>query len=259
MNVLLFVFSILMLMAILTTARLNSFLDFYEVRSQYRHYMSVTERSFLQKRADDLYQNQNRSKSSNEDGEGSAISKLRFSFFPPSDIDSTGDHRQRREIVVRLIDRLIEGETLYGEMILRRLEEAALEIDFSTIGKLETVRDLADIPSLFDAELGEIWCRLLAGSLGDYINVKQSDKMKSNQVRLYLAKRELLEAIFVDKPGLVEQIMETRWDIFKNYPKDDDGGLHREASELRLETLVSRTQYASLLDTKVSRTRPSQD
>jgi hypothetical protein len=262
MNILIFVFSLLMMLTILTTSRLNSYLDFMVVRKEYLTYIQASERQFLKKRAQDLYGNQNRSSKRNgkESTPKTLNSRLDFSLFLRPDRDQDAKYETLYRVAVNLFNSLVpEERAVTGEQILNQLidsSEKSLKED-EQLKKMELAVAESD-------PMRHEFCRLLAGfydgnePLAKYVTVERAAK-----ISVYLAREKLLRAIFDEESvhnekSIVREIIDKRTEIASTYrqKENQDDPDFKERAKQDLKDIVGEHAMAEYLNFSVSSTRP---
>ncbi len=247
MNILLFVFSMLAVLSILTTARLQSYLDSSEVRHHYLQYMQEMERAQILKRAHKLY-NENTVSTYAKSGGHKLNGKLDFSLFLTPSRNENEQYILFYRVAVNLFNLLLE-ESGMGESILIALtdsvEEEIKSLDAFTKFELNLSQD---------DPLSHVFCRLKAGfyegtePLSRYISFGK----RESKLSIYLATPVLLHAIF-DDDYAVAQILDEREEIYLNFQDDQD---YRLLSAERLKSLVSSHPMYHYFDFDISGTDP---
>lgn len=281
MTVLPFVMTMLMLLSIMTYARIESYRDLAGLKAQFEWFMQTNERRYNNNVNDDKYTMQNASKNKKGDDSGAkqkeeekACSRIPFYLFlNKQQRESKHEiYDQHTNLAKLLMHRLysdapfyLEAEEKYPDFldaILTHLMKAAEKLP-----KGQTITSSADLASidLGDQPLNDIFYRMLKGtpdidlqdeaetypSLIDYVTVKNKTK-----VRVFLAPHEILMTIY-DNPELVKEIQETRQDLYK---KVKDESLTKEQASAELEKQFGNKQQhgisENILDFKVTKTNP---
>lgn len=256
MNILLFVFSMLMLLSIMTVARLDSYLDFNEVRQKVLVYMQEMERDHLEKKALDLYRSKKVS-TGESNGSPQLNGRLDFSLFLlPSRDEEDVRYQELYQVAERLFIDLVGDEDL-GARILQRML-VVVEEDQEAIKDDDALRKM-DLKLADSDPMRHAFCRLLSGfyqgteALPKYITVRRPGA----NISIYLAHPRLLNAIFPDG-NLAAEIQSRRIELFQAYKdlKGDDAKLYAAAAEEELKSLVGGIPISPYLDYKISKTDP---
>lgn len=180
MNILLFVMTMLMLLALMTYGRLESFRSFAFVQSQFKEYMEKTERSYVTEEARKRYQKEKGSTKAKGDEEKSekngASSKLSFNLFV--DKDERANHQSELEAHMNIAKNLMHF--LYGDQpffiemeekrpdFLNEIFAALIGItdEYTKKEKLNAkkVKEIATI-DLGAQELNEVFTKMLKGAV----------------------------------------------------------------------------------------------
>lgn len=268
MNILLMVTVMLLMLTLMTTAKLETFRSTQILDQFFNHYMEVEERGFINKSAEDEYKTTKMSSAPGKKSTGKKVDAIpRISLYKLADKklqkEKPAEWNQLVNMLKRLTDTLYADHPFYKEFLEKRpnaIEELATQLT-KGIGALETDQkptkssDLANI-SLKDPELDEFFYKMLLGapykdvlreprptgeepdndedektlddeakefsspqgyySLLDFVTMKKSDK-----IRVFLAPKDLLQAIFND-PGVVNDILSERQQYYKAATKMDD-------------------------------------
>lgn len=308
MNILLFVTTLIMVMGLLTYAKLQTFISYSAIQTEFDNYMKNVERSAINKQAIWIYDNNTASKKQGLKGDKKttdSLARLSFSIF----IDEkkrqarAQDLGQMTLLTKQLIHILYHDQDFYKEafkrnqnivdILLERIYQIAISLPNEK--KLTKASDLANL-DLGDPELNLFFYKILNGthtkeelaalepptpiavlveergeedsqdsddpeeeeyktptgyrSLLDFITLKDASK-----IRIYLAPKELLLAIFGDNET-VASIINTRNAIYKAITT---GAKPEEASDqfkLRFEGQVPQEYNKQSLDFKVTKTNP---
>lgn len=295
MNVLILVLTMLSLLAAMTYAQLRTFLDSTGVRIEYERYMVKHEREGINELEDRKYkqahvdgQKDNGKLSSDKEA---PLAKLHVKplFTKPSDKPKNSEKGRntspnRTEVTTVVLKRLIEilykQQPFYQEAIKKRptlvddLVAKMVETSSKATCKLKFthVRDLANIPFGDDKDLREVFYKMLKGepsstrinekgeevlandgydSLLDYLTVARSP----SRIRVWLARKALLQAIFKDPRPIIER----RNELIR-YIQDGSWTVQGAQQEFEMFNDAFNTDIdRDLLDFKVSKTRPPKD
>lgn len=329
MNILLFVTSMIMVMAMLTYARLETYRSFSLLQAEFKHYMDDTERGYINLAAENWYINSpGKTKSSSpneppkpppkikspeaEDKSKKASSRSRLSFASFVDQKKKTAHEKEFPKLFLLAKKLIyvlyKDQPFFKEMEQKRadfvdglLNALMVADNLPKDQKLKRASDLANL-NLGDEELNAVFYKMLQKTVQrtkkkiqpledhtatEFIGQPQEDKgedddseresgnrfeyntpkgfyslldfitlQDATKIRVFLAKKQLLLAIF-DDPAAVNAIIETRNDLYKKVKSK--AMTPEQASE------VFKNQFASvsdpnfddsILDFKVTATNP---
>ena len=265
MNILVFTVTLLMLLAMMTYARIEMYTSFRVIQSQFEVYMAHSVENEANKQVKKLYVNTAMSVSNNGDkppqqSEGQSKIGIRCFLTQGS---NANDVKEKTILLRNLIDVLFKGVPFYNEMLEKRpsfvfeiiyqLKEAAIHVP-----QLSYPSELATL-ELRDDELHRVFVKMLQGnaegqsSLLDYLTVEPQQKPK---VRVYLASLNLLRAMMRTEQDVID-LKNLRESLFKQLTKGDIQ-LAEGVAELREETLKRlRGDFTeSLLDFSISLTNP---
>lgn len=280
MNVLVFVMTMLMLLSIMTYARIESFRDLSGLKSQFEWYMQEYERSAYNKAIKKKYDDLPRTKT--KDGtdpeakqkeEEQACSKLPFYFL------LNKQQREARHDVFNqhiLLTKMLIRQLYSDAPFFKKAEESQPDIVDMTLQSLmnaadklpksQTITTAADLSSvdLGNESLNEFFYRILKGT----VNIDEQDEAETypslinfvtvknkTSIRIFLASHDLLMAIY-DNPSLVKDIEETRIQL---YQAVKDGKEKEEASNEFSEMFKGKQREGideKTLDFRVTKTNP---
>ncbi len=284
MNILLFVTSMLMLLAILTYGRLESFRGAAFMQAQFKHYMENTERSFVNQAAIKRYRNtpatqsEKNEKSNREKNTASSTLSLNL-LIDKEERDANPDKLEPMLNILRnLIAYLYADQPFYQEMELKRpnfVSEIfeALMFQSQNLPKLKKTKELATI-NLGDPELNEVFTRMLKGayidpppeeedlrpfkpergyySLLDFVTIGKN-KLK---LRVYLASKQLLIPLFGD-PSIVNTILSERYRLYREVVNQvTDTNTASQQFQEQFSSLRTPLVPLEMLDFGVSKTNP---
>lgn len=321
MNILMFVITMLMALAMLTYARLESFRTFSGMKAQFATYMETLERKPINDISEQWYDrtivNSRISQERREKIEGS--SRLSFYLFlnkeerekevemykqtrelakqlmmtlyshkPPlqkmllehsslfddvlNEIEKLADNLPKKKKITKapgLANLEIENKTLWEALYYMLNGQSPLEpeaslqlvsskpvvdttVHFTFGGPL--INEKEDQDEELDAALEseEAHAQGSYESLLDFITVRNSKK-----IRVYLASRELLQAIYGD-PFIVENIIEARKLLYQQVKSDPaQKGAASKSFQDNFSTTGQAASYNLILDFTVSRTNPA--
>lgn len=282
MNVLLFVFSLLLALTALTYSRLHTFQTLALERQEYRTYVHDMEKDYYNDQATTAYEESKGGGKGETGGGGSQLnSKIAFQWVLDREENWEG-----ADVVHLWFKRLISltySNTVFYQSYLAEVREDSgrteadlldllLEILLTQVDimkdqgkKVSKPKYLARIP-IEDEELKNLFNKMLAGSEG----VLEGDRLvnaypsllnflgnrKNSGVSVYLAKEEILLAIF-DNPRLVQEIIDKRSEL---YQLVKDEVLTTEEASQELKDLLGGLRVSEhdekLLDFGVSKTEP---
>ncbi|MCB1111241.1 MAG: hypothetical protein H7A37_06660 [Chlamydiales bacterium] len=265
MNVLMFVMTMLMLLTLMTYARIESFRASTGVQAQFSYYMEESERDFINRRAKRWYDEiavSSKNGASHEQAPGLAKLSVKILFDEKIREAKPTEFQQVYMLLKKLPDLLYGDQEFFEEM----KADASLQdemwqqvIHAADQQKVTKVQDLANL-DLGDAHLNEIFYKMLKGtetkeggypSLLDYITMKRSAK-----IRVYLAPEPILLLLFRD-PDTVSEIIETRGRLYRDVVADRMTSA--EASEQFKALFAERYALGvepTMLDFTVSKSAP---
>lgn len=268
MNILIFVMAILMLLATMTYARLESFRSFTATQAEFQRYIEEYEREYTNSQAKVLYdeivvnpKSQNGEKEEpKEQNKFSAKLNIRQLLNP-----SEGDQSLQVKIILSNLMSLIYSNQEFYKSIEEQtgpfLENLILAIDRASselpegkkIGKLKDIATL----DLGDQLLNEAFYKMLKGSRNEYpslLDLMTMDKNRVNGIRVYLAPEEILRAIF--RPEAVEAIIATRRSFYNSI--GEESNLVEMSNSFKLQFIGERLPNIeeSYLDFTISKTYP---
>jgi hypothetical protein len=282
MNVLVFVTSMLLLFAILTLGRLESFRNFTFVQAAFKQYMRQTERQYVNNETTKRYKKTVATKGTRgkqERNQGSPT--LSFELFVDAEARAAEPAalKNHRKVAVDLMAFLYKDQPFFQEAkemrpnFLNEIIDALIRKTetFTKKEKFKAEEEISTI-DLKDEVLNEVFTKMLAGtvkkqgeqqsppfkpeegyySLLDFITI-QSNKLK---IRVFLASPQLLMALY-GNPEVVENILSERYRLFlqvdKNAREAPDAGEEFE-NAFQGQAIVP----GSMLDFGVSKTNPLQ-
>ncbi len=299
MNVLILVFTMLALLTIMTYTRLQTFLDYAGVRIEYKQFMENTERQDLNKAEERKYKSAKpmpKAKKTDEvdtdaqeeepTDKDIALSKLNVSPLVAPNVEDA-KLQASREITSRVFRRLLD--VLYSK---QEFYQEALKENTDLVGaimneildtaqdppcelKFTNVKDLANFP-FRDPKLREVFYQMLKGAPAAYAHNSKGEKVKvaegypslydylafrkkETKIRVWLAKRGLLEALYRD-PSTVERLMETRSDYYNRLKGEF---ISAKDAQSDLQDMYGHEGVSDIdpqfLDFSVSKTKPPTD
>lgn len=314
MNVLLFSTSMILLLATLTYARLETYRSFSILQAEFNRYMALSERGAINTAAETWYETSVATKmpgkGSQQKGKKQALSRLSFIVFVDSRKQGTytQEYPQLVALAKKLMLVLYKDQRFYQELEQKRpdfttalLTSLMLADQLPKDQKLTRAADLANL-NLQDLELNDVFYKMLQGTMtpeekaeqqrgtfggnpaficqlqdqtgeedDDSVEPGKKEEVKSPQgyyslldfitlqdavkVRVYLASRPLLMAIFED-PAVVNLLIETRCNLYNNVIK---GAITADQATQTLRTQFlnqSKGFDETILDFNVTKTNP---
>lgn len=288
MNLLPFVMTFLMLLALMSYARWETFLNFSGFKVQFEHYIRETERGFYNAQAELKYKNTKATKKEGNQPKTNTDAISRLSFYPI--LHHREDSGHYIAIAKNLIKQLYGTHRFYKEMEEKNpnfLEEifARLPVAYQNLPPQQKINQIADLATfdLGSTELNEVFCKMLKGTLlveekkpipeeisfvddeseneheeeqeyvsdKGYYSLLDYISLQNKKIRVYLASQELLLAIFGD-PVIVNEIIQQRRNLYR-VAKTKNA---TEATTL-FENLFKNKSNYTILDFSVSTTNPS--
>lgn len=314
MNILLFVTTLIMVMGVLTYAKIQTFISFAAIQTEFSHYITKVERSAINEQAIWVYENTAASASKVKQpptNPSSGLSRISLLIFVDEKTHQTKQNElpEKTLLLKRLLDILYHDQKFYTEAIkknqyivdtfLERLYLVSLSLPKEK--KITKASDLANL-DLGDPELNLFLYKILNGtiskedspgtptpsqtpiatlvedrgedddqekedpteeeyktptgyrSLLDFLTMKEGSK-----IRIYLAPKELLIALFGD-PGAVDAIIKTRNHLYKAITTGGASAMKPEDASKEFESLYQSRALPEYekknLDFKVTKTNP---
>lgn len=261
MNVLMTVISLLMVLMILTTARMESFISHSLLRKEAHEALVAFEEDWRYQAAHASYDRSER-KSSGKSEEKKASKRLNRQFSIKAMV-SNGDDLAMQKLLKRLIHELYSRHAFYkvfvGEEKEEKLEALVQGIlNHGVEQRFSNKRQLAEI-DFRDLNTQNAFAKMLNGrppignspgypSLLDFLTTQR----KEMQISVYLAERPFLRAL-IDDEELVREILALRQEIYRDLTS---GGTDPESGADRLRAVVGSSEFYQFLDFNVSKTRP---
>ena len=175
MNVLLMVMVMLMMLSLMTYAKLETYRSTQILDKFFNHYMEIEERGDINKHAEDQYKNTKMSSGPSKTGGAQTKALPRLSLAKLLDKKFKKEHPHEWEQMINLLKNLTD--TLYGkhafykEVMEHRpsaIEDLAVELtkriaDLESQNKPKTAADLANVP-IKDEELNLLFYKMLLGA-----------------------------------------------------------------------------------------------
>ena len=281
MNVIVFVMSMLLLFAILTFGRLESFRNFAFVQVAFKQYMEQIERQYVNNEAIKRYETTVATKGNKQDKQekNQASSLLSFELFVDAEKRLANQEalENHRRVAISLMAFLYKDQSFYQEIEERRpnfLNEIidALIRETEPLTKKQKLRKAKEITTvdLKDDALNEAFTKMLKGtitklkkqqippfkpekgyySLLDFITI-QPNKQK---IRVFLASPQLLMALY-GNPDVVENILTERYQLYQQV-KNNTRAASDASEEFRSSFQGQANVPSSMLDFGVSKTNP---
>lgn len=288
MNILLYVITVITLLTITTYLRLENLISSYAVKKEFTRYLKNESKDQIRDAAETWYQEVSFKRGSppkdNPQQKSKANRKLSwFGFFYPELAQSQEDRDKIIQISKTLIHQLFKDDLDFQRMseqnpnlvtsLITRITEINRQLPQDK--KVARIGDLCTL-DLNDAQLNQLLYLLIQGYHKplkeevelDSLEEVDEEPLKSQekhhisllnfvternagQIRVFLASKELLKAIFEDDQ-LVHDILETRCLLYRRALQDDQNipALQAEFERFR------QGPYASLLDFTISKTNP---
>jgi len=199
MNIILFVTTLIMAMAMLTYAKLQIFRSFNVLESQFTKYMEDTERSAINQAADRWYHTvKASSKGGGEQTKSSALSRLSFAIFTDKKEQAKKEYPQLRYLAKKLIFVLYHNTPFYHQLERQRPDFVDAMLNSLIIAeglpdkqKIKSARDLANL-RLPDPLLDDALYKMLKGTpLPDVkIPIPTAPVPKKSRVQMEFASAE---------------------------------------------------------------------
>lgn len=198
MNVLLFATSMILLLATLTYARIETYRSFSILQGQFESYMKLAERGAINNAAETWYENsvasRKQGQGSQQKGKKQALSRLSFAVFVDSKKQGayTQEYPQLVALAKKLMAVLYKDQRFYKEMEQIRpdftsqlLASLMIADNLPKEQKLTRASDLANL-NLQDPELNSVFYSMLQGTLaprekGDQQLVSQPCQLPPDQ------------------------------------------------------------------------------
>lgn len=289
MNIITFVMTLLIIVGILTYARVESFKNTMMVETLFEKYMDTQERKFLNDKNKSFYKNTIASqKDKKKDEQENAIpadSKLNFRLFINKEerkrkeseflqyyliarnliyylYHETKFYQEAQELVPDLAGQVLDGLILASEELSKE-QIPSCPKDFATITIRNPVVNEVFYKMLKGTKVkdkkkdGEnTWAHFLPKegylSLLDFISSKDKPT-----IRIFLASPQLLMAIFGDEKT-VNEILDVRKKLYKRLSNDNN--LKPEELQPELEIFKNRVDpgiSSAMLNFKISKTNPA--
>lgn len=312
MNVLIFVMTMLMILASITYAKLDAFRGARAFQTVYEEFMQKDERGMINARAEKVYDSVViNTKDGTEKPRNSGTARIGIKLFVDKQARIKGDEWSQTKILFKnLLDVLYQDQPFYQDLAAKRssfvdeiIEELVQSIDeLPREMKPKTAADLANI-RLPDPQLDKALYFMLRGAPYKQIGQPQQSDQRSRleegnqeevepdtttpedqkleeeemqehvsskgyyslldfvtlsappKVRIYLAPREVLMAIFLD-PRTVDSVIQERAELHKQAKAGSDvkelGTKFKNEFERYKDPLIDEKS----LDFSVSKTRP---
>lgn len=296
MNVLTLVMTMLMMLAIVTYARLSTFLDFKGLQYEYHHYLTSYSKPLndiqnefyeTELKGENAATNSGTNVQTGDDVAKTSSKNVNLNSLIPFDAFIKRDERERdslrfkqtRELLKKLMENLYaefpffkalleKRPELFNQLIDRIIEMSDQEI---YIGKFKTKKDLGSL-NLEDNELQEVLYKMLNGTrektgtdVDEFLKKEGYPSLakfivikKDAKLSIYLASGEILLALY-GHAGLVKEIIATREDIYKQMSSDANQP-EKDQGKDRLRSVAAGRSFLPnedlLLDFSVSCTNP---
>lgn len=310
MNILIFVMTMLMILASITYAKLDAFRGARVFQTVYEESLQKEERGVINSRAEKVYEAVKiNTKEGEERPRNSGTARIGIKLFVDKHARDKGDEWSQTKILFKnLLDVLYQDQPFYRDLAAKRssfveeiIEELVLSIDeLSREMKPKTAADLANIrlpdPQLDkalylmlrgasymqigapqqggqplgadnqeevepdttapeDQKLGEEEMQEHVSSKGYYSLLDFVTLSSPPKIRVYLAPREVLMAIFLD-PGTVDSVIQERSELHKQAKAGSDVKELGTKFKNEFERYKDPRIDEKSLDFSVSKTRP---
>ena len=254
MPLLLFVSSILMLLTITTYAQLEGYRNSMIAYSQFDRFTNKKERAKINDKAEKIYDAIHIFVSDGKGHNTPAAAIRKLTIAPLFDRDDPA----RKELLVRLLTTTYGNYGFFPEALVHRptlFDQIATQLITAGRDKRKKI-ELAHI-TFDDEETKTLYARMVAGD-GDHLPQLSSliETQSKNPIRLYLAHRPLLIAIFGDSTT-VDTIFDRRRALFQNV---NNGQMSKEkASALfkaEIKELLPPQYPLDLFNFKVTKSWP---
>lgn len=284
MNVIFFVIVILMLLTTLTYGRFQLFLNQTFIQSRWVKYMETAERCEYNNAVYNLYTETPASPHKSKISFSNKVqtsSKINFMWIiNPEKIRKNPEISDLvKALTTQLIKNLYENERFFQEALATQPD--LIEILYSKLTyafenrpeklKLQKPQDLISLP-IDNSDLERIFGIFLQQSpktddtnsvenqcptisLSDFLTLRS----KIEKINVYLARKELLLAIYENNETLVSDILKKRTSLYREVTKKPPYAktLDEASQEFKEEFGHPRfSEYAPILDFKVTKTRP---
>lgn len=266
MNVLMTVISLLMVLTILTTARMDSFVTNSLLRSEAHLAMNSYEKEWRYRAARTAYEragSKSSGKNEEKETEEQAPAKLNR-FFSLKALLANGDDEAMRRLFKRLIHEVYKEQAFYRAFIADDNEEEVLEkllngiLDHSSEKRISQKRQLAEI-YFSELKYQNAFAKMLngrpqIGTSKGYPSLLSlvTTQRKEMRISLYLAERPLLMALLGNAES-VYAVMQVRQEIYRDLV---NGHIEPKEGAQRLQAVVTGSDFPDFIDFSVSKTRP---
>lgn len=297
MNILLYVMTMLMLLALMTYGRLESYRGFAFVQAQFKDYMEKTERSYVTKEARKRYNEERGSTTGkkNNNETNAASSKLSFNLFIDKEerLKAPDQLESHMNAAKNLMYFLYGDQPFFIEVeenrpdFLNEIFASLIRVtdEYTKKEKLNTrkVKEIATI-DLGDSELNEVFTKMLKGAIEKSGNGKINRETKSVidptkrfraergyfslldfitieknklKIRVFLASPQLLMALY-GNPDTVQQILVTRYELFLRLKNNEiSSEVGKEDFQRQFQNLQLSPIPSEMLDFGISKTNPN--
>ncbi len=273
MNILLFVMTVLMLLSVLTYARIDSTRNFMGMRSQFEHYMQLTERQYINEKNIDKY-NQTKVSSRSNGKSTPGTGKISIKILVDEDESESNPEQYLfiKNTVQSLAKELFSEEKFYKEAEKERpqfLDElfTGLLKKGAKVPSTQPFKHAADLASidLDDDLLQKVLYELLrerppnSESKKEFslLNFVTMDTKGDSKIRLQLAPTPLLRVLFNGDQSTVDDVLEQRYQLF--YQLNNDKISSEEAKktfEGLFKDRLSNKNFQELIDFTLTKTNP---
>lgn len=287
MNILMFVMTMLMLLTVLTYAKIDSFRSEAGIHIQFENYMQHVERKYINEQTENQYcqlhitkeikadKNDDLKKEKTKRNTAKATLPIGILFNSSTEAKSSQEYQYTVSVLKGLINRLYGEQRFFEEARQERpdiVDEVIVRIgpavqEMGNSFKINKAKDLANL-DLNDPFLNEFFYKMLKGASISYEDVggniveegypsllKYIDSSKGKKIRVYLAPKPLLQVLF--DPVTADEIITTREYFFREVT---NGNIEPNSATERFESMfvtkVNPSVPISNLDFSVSKTSP---
>lgn len=288
--------SLLMLLALMTYGRLETFRSFAFVQAEFKTYMEKEERRYANDQAIKRYETSPASQQEKDEEKSQernpASPKLSFNLFLDKDERASNAALMKpfTDLAKSLMTFLYGGQPFFQEMEQKRpgfldeILQALIKLSdtFADKEKLHKIKEVATL-DLGDPQLNEVFTKMLRGSteVPEEIPLDEQDltqepseqpikpvwgyeslldfitvQKNKLKIRVFLASPELLMAIYGD-PSTVDDILATRYQLYRDLVNNvTDSKTSSEDFKSKFTNMQLPTIPADMLDFGVSKTNP---
>lgn len=276
MNILMFVMTMLMLLSILTYARIDSTRSFIALHTQFENYMQVTERHYINAQNVERYESTSVTTKTGEktpSTRGSGKVPVRILVDEDEHEANVEQYLFIREITQKLIRELFKEEKFFKDIEKERPQflDELFDVLLRNASKLSAERPIRKAQDLAGIDVGDETLQKALFevlrerpspddetkmiSLLDYIIV---DAKGDGKVRLQLASKPVLMVFFNSDESTVNDVMEQRYQLFSklSYNKISGEEAKKTFEGLFRDRLAPNKNMHQLADFTITKTNP---